>query len=119
MKNTEVQIFKNFYPQNFFEKYAIAKLSKLEPFAWCHWIRNRLCYFCPNTDFSSLRFNLGHAVHGSLRALKGVLRFKKRILNAGTLLSITSAVVEYHNRKRIARLIPNHRIAKMVTMFME
>ena len=40
MKNTEVQIFEIFDPQIFFEKSAKAKLSKLEPFAWSHWIRN-------------------------------------------------------------------------------
>ena len=45
MKNTEVHIFKIFAPQNVFEKSAKAKLSKLEPFAWSHWIRNCLNYF--------------------------------------------------------------------------
>ena len=45
MKNTEVPIFEILDPQNFFERSAIAKLSKLEPFAWSHWIRNCLNYF--------------------------------------------------------------------------
>ena len=45
MKNTEVPIFEFWDPQNFFENSAIAKLSKLEPFAWSHWIRNCLNYF--------------------------------------------------------------------------
>ena len=45
MKNTEVPIFEIFFPKSFFEKSAKAKLSKLEPFAWSHWIRNRLNYF--------------------------------------------------------------------------
>ena len=44
MKNTEVPIFDFWDPQNFFESSAIAKLSKLEPFAWSHWIRNCLNY---------------------------------------------------------------------------
>ena len=44
MKNTEVPIFEFWDPQNFFESSAIAKLSKLEPFAWSHWIRNCLNY---------------------------------------------------------------------------
>ena len=37
VKNTEVQIFD---PQNCLEKSGKAKLSKLEPFAWSHWIQN-------------------------------------------------------------------------------
>ena len=37
MKNTEVQIFEIFDPQNCFEKSAKVKL---ESFAWSHWIRN-------------------------------------------------------------------------------
>ena len=45
MKNAKIQIFKIFDPQIFFEKSAKAKLSKLEPFAWSHWIRNCLNYF--------------------------------------------------------------------------
>ena len=45
MKNTEVPIFDFWDPQNFFESSAIAKLLKLEPFAWSHWIRNCLNYF--------------------------------------------------------------------------
>ena len=45
MKNTKVPIFEIFHPQNLFERSAIAKLSKLEPFAWSHWIRNFLNYF--------------------------------------------------------------------------
>ena len=44
MKNTEVPIFEFWDPQNFFENSAEAKLSKLEPFAWSHWIRNCLNY---------------------------------------------------------------------------
>ena len=44
MKNTEVPFFEILDPQNFFERSAIAKLSKLEPFAWSHWIRNCLNY---------------------------------------------------------------------------
>ena len=44
MKNTEVPIFEIFDPQIFFENSAKAKLSKLEPFAWSHWIRNCLNY---------------------------------------------------------------------------
>ena len=44
MKNAEVKIFKIFDPQNFFENSAKAKLSKLEPFAWSHWIRKYLFY---------------------------------------------------------------------------
>ena len=44
MKNTEVQIFEFFDPSNFFEKSAKAKLSKLEPFSWSHWIRNYETY---------------------------------------------------------------------------
>ena len=45
MKNAEVKIFEIFDPQNFFENSAKAKLSKLEPFAWSHWIRKYLFYF--------------------------------------------------------------------------
>ncbi len=45
MKNTEVPIFEISLHQNFFEKTAEAKLSKLEPFAWSHWIWNCLNYF--------------------------------------------------------------------------
>ena len=45
MKNTEVPIFEILDPPNFFERSAIAKLLKLEPFAWSHWIRNCLNYF--------------------------------------------------------------------------
>ena len=45
MKNTEVPIFDFWDPQNFFESSAIAKLSKLEPFAWSHWIRNHEKHF--------------------------------------------------------------------------
>ena len=45
MKNAEVEIFEIFDPQNFFENSAKAKLSKLEPFAWSHWIRKCLFYF--------------------------------------------------------------------------
>ena len=45
MKNTEVQIFKIFDRQNLLEKSAKAKLSKLEPFARSHWIRNNEKYF--------------------------------------------------------------------------
>ena len=45
MKNAKVKIFKIFDPQNFFENSAKAKLSKLEPFAWSHWIRKYLFYF--------------------------------------------------------------------------
>ena len=44
MKNAKVKIFKIFDPQNFFENSAKAKLSKLEPFAWSHWIRKYLFY---------------------------------------------------------------------------
>ena len=44
MKNAKVKIFKIFDPQNFFENSAIAELSKLEPFAWFHWIRKYLFY---------------------------------------------------------------------------
>ena len=44
MKNAEVKIFEIFDPQNFFENSAKAKLSKLEPFAWSHWIRKYLFY---------------------------------------------------------------------------
>ena len=44
MKNAEVEIFEIFDPQNFFENSAKAKLSKLEPFAWSHWIRKYLFY---------------------------------------------------------------------------
>ena len=44
MKNTKVKIFEIFDPQNFFENSAKAKLSKLEPFAWSHWIRKYLFY---------------------------------------------------------------------------
>ena len=40
MKNAEVQIFEIFDYQIFFEKFAKAKLLKLEPFAWSHWIQN-------------------------------------------------------------------------------
>ena len=42
IKNTEVPIFEILDPQKFFERSAIAKLSKLEPFAWSHWIWNCL-----------------------------------------------------------------------------
>ena len=53
MKNAEVKIFKIFDPRNFFENSAKAKLSKLEPFAWSHWIRKYLFYlrykFCPRS----------------------------------------------------------------------
>ena len=53
MKNAKVKIFKIFDPQNFFENSAKAKLSKLEPFAWSHWIRKYLFYlrykFCPRS----------------------------------------------------------------------
>ena len=35
----------DFAPQNFFEKSAKAKLSKLEPFARSHWIQNSEKYF--------------------------------------------------------------------------
>ena len=45
MKNAKVKIFKIFDPPNFFENSAKAKLSKLEPFAWSHWIRKYLFYF--------------------------------------------------------------------------
>ena len=45
MKNRVFQIFEILDPQNFFESSAEAKLSKLEPFAWSHWIRNCLNYF--------------------------------------------------------------------------
>ena len=45
MKNAKVKIFEIFDPQNFFENSAKAKLSKLEPFAWSHWIRKYLFYF--------------------------------------------------------------------------
>ena len=38
------QFLKSWTPQIFFERSAIAKLSKLEPFAWYHWIRNCLNY---------------------------------------------------------------------------
>ena len=44
MKNTEVPIFLVLDPPNFFERSAIAKLSKLEPLAWSHWILNCLNY---------------------------------------------------------------------------
>ena len=44
MKNAKVQIFKILNPQIFFKKSAKAKLQKLEPFAWTHWIRNSLTY---------------------------------------------------------------------------
>ena len=44
MKNAKVKIFKIFDPQNFFKNSAKAKLSKLEPFAWSHWIRKYLFY---------------------------------------------------------------------------
>ena len=51
MKNAQVKIFEIFDPQNFFENSAKAKLSKLEPFAWSHWIWKYLFYlrykFCP------------------------------------------------------------------------
>ena len=55
MKNAKVKIFKICNPQHFFENSAKAKLSKLEPFAWSHWIRKYLFYlrykfhsrFCP------------------------------------------------------------------------
>ena len=40
MKNAEIQILEIFDPQNFFERSTKAKLSKLERFAWTHWIRN-------------------------------------------------------------------------------
>ena len=40
-------------PRNFFENSTKAKLSKLEPFAWSHWIRKYLFYlrykFCPRS----------------------------------------------------------------------
>ena len=36
--------FGNFWPPNFFEKSAQAKLSKLERFAWSHWIQKYLIY---------------------------------------------------------------------------
>ena len=45
MKNREVPIFEFWDPQNLFENSAKAKLSKLEPFAWSHWIQNCLNYF--------------------------------------------------------------------------
>ena len=45
MKNAKVKIFEIFDPQNFFENSAKAKLSKLEPFAWSHWIWKYLFYF--------------------------------------------------------------------------
>ena len=45
MKKAEVKIFEIFDPQNFFENSAKAKLSKLEPFAWSHWIQKYLFYF--------------------------------------------------------------------------
>ena len=45
MKNAKVWIFKNLNPQFFFEKSAKAKILKLEPFAWSHWIRKYLFYF--------------------------------------------------------------------------
>ena len=45
MKNTEVPIFEFWDPQNFFDNSAEAKLSKLEPFAWSHWVRNYEKYF--------------------------------------------------------------------------
>ena len=45
MKNAEIKTFEIFDPQNFFEKSAKAKLLKLEPFAWSHWIRKYLFYF--------------------------------------------------------------------------
>ena len=44
IKNAEVKIFEIFDPQNFFENSAKAKLLKLEPFAWSHWIRKYLFY---------------------------------------------------------------------------
>ena len=44
IKNRENWIFEIFDPQFFFEKSAKAKLSKLEPFAWSHWIRKYLFY---------------------------------------------------------------------------
>ena len=44
MKNTEVPIIEIFDSQIFFEKSAKAKLLKLEPFAWSHWIRKYLFY---------------------------------------------------------------------------
>ena len=40
MKNAKVKIFEIFDPQNFFENSAKAKLLKLEPSAWSHWIQN-------------------------------------------------------------------------------
>ena len=53
MKNAKVKIFEIFDPQNFFENSAKAKLSKLGPFAWSHWIRKYLFYsrykFCPRS----------------------------------------------------------------------
>ena len=47
IKNAKVQIFKILNPQSFF-KSAKAKLSKLEPFAWSHWIQKYLYYFSVN-----------------------------------------------------------------------
>ncbi len=44
MKNKEFQVSEILDPQNFFENSADAKLSKLEPFAWSHWIQNCLNY---------------------------------------------------------------------------
>ena len=53
MKNAEVKIFEIFDSQNFFENSAKAKLSKLEPFAWSHWVQKYLFYFryefCPRS----------------------------------------------------------------------
>ena len=40
MKNAKVKSFEIFDPRNFFENSAKAKLLKLEPFAWSHWIQN-------------------------------------------------------------------------------
>ena len=40
MKNKDFQILEILDPQIFFENSAEARLSKLEPFAWSHWIRS-------------------------------------------------------------------------------
>ena len=40
MKNAEIPILEIFDPQIFFERSAKAKPSKLERFAWSHWIQN-------------------------------------------------------------------------------
>merc|ERR1712055_93424 len=56
MKNTEVPIFEFWHPQNFFENSAEAKLSKLEPFAWSHWIRNCLNYLHFNVNIRPIKF---------------------------------------------------------------